>query len=163
MSENAADEDTVWFHSKKSVGLVALLFVPPIGASLTLVGVIREGRPLLGLLLVAITLAVFALFLVPTRYGIGAHSLVVRTGVLRARVPLTRIRSVQSNRAWSSPALSQDGLLVSWGDGRFERTRLAPKDRDAFLECLAAKTGLVRDGDDLSKRSVVSTDSVHSF
>jgi hypothetical protein len=142
--------DTVWFRSKLDGVLAVLLTLPPISAVLALVGAVRDGRPLHGLVPIALLLAVYGLFLFPVGYVLDGGWLTVRTGVLRARVPLARIRSVRPTHApWSAAALSLDRFEIRWGDGRFERTLVSPAERDRFLDELQARTSLTRDGDTL--------------
>lgn len=154
--ENAARADNaVWFPSKVDTLVGLLLAVPPLSAMWTLLGALRAGHGLDALLVyalmpVVLILVIYGALLFPVTYGITGDELIVRSGWVRARVPLERILAVVPTHApWSAPALSLNRLEVSWGPGRLERTRISPRERDRFLELLAARTGLERHGDAL--------------
>lgn len=90
---------------------------------------------------------------VPTRYTIGDRELVIRSGMLRYRIPLEAIRRVYPTRnPLSAPAWSLDRLGIE-----FERKRgrslalISPDRRDEFLDLLAERAGLERRGKELRR------------
>jgi hypothetical protein len=86
----------------------------------------------------------------PMRYGLDDTHLVVRFGVCRQRIPLAAITEVKpTHNPLSSPALSLDRLHVRFGQGVFKAVMISPTDRNRFLDELAQKTGLQREGDRL--------------
>lgn len=152
MSEGDRLHEVRWFPSKTDGWLLAALTIPPISALLTLIGAVQAGRLGLALVPVTVVLVVYLGLLFPTEYGIDDTHLVVRAGFVRVRVPLARIRAVRPTQmAWSAPALSLDRLEVRWGDGPFECTRIAPREREQFVELLAKKADLTRDGLELTR------------
>lgn len=97
-----------------------------------------------GWLVVSITAA--------TWYELGPTDLLVRCGPFSWRVPLAAIREVVPSRnPLSGPALSLDRLHVRY-DGSRLGVLISPEPRAAFLEELAARAGLARDGDRLVRR-----------
>jgi hypothetical protein len=111
----------------------------------------------------AILLLVVLLVAWPMTYDPGAIRsdgepiLLVRGGrLLRYEIPLARIREVrQSKSVLSSMSLSYDRVeVISTSPTGFPGPMLiSPRDRDAFLDDLASRTGdLVREGDRLVRR-----------
>jgi hypothetical protein len=148
-------ESVHWYRSKIDWWLLVLLCVAPgmtiaIAIALAFGGKVSEAPwALIGLPLVAV---VYFGLVFPMRYGIDDHYLVVRFGVVRQRIPLADISEVRpTNSPLSSPALSLDRLHIQFGEGFFKAVMISPADRDGFLDELAAKTGLKRDGDHLSR------------
>ena len=96
----------------------------------------------------------YATLVIPVRYTIDAQHLTIRFGMVRQRIPLTRIASVERTRnPLSAPALSLDRLQVVTGPGGLDFALISPRDRDAFLDHLASAAGLVRIGDTLTRPS----------
>ena len=86
----------------------------------------------------------------PMRYGIAEDVIVVRHGVVRQKVVLRDITEVEPSRSpLSSPALSLDRLNIKFGEGFFKSVMVSPKDKSGFLDELATKAKLRRDGDRL--------------
>jgi hypothetical protein len=86
----------------------------------------------------------------PMRYGLDDNHLLVRFGVCRQRIPLSAITEVcPTHNPLSSPALSLDRLRVQFGPGVFKAVMISPADRTRFLDDLAQKAGLRREGDRL--------------
>jgi hypothetical protein len=84
----------------------------------------------------------------PMRYGLGDTYLLVRFGVCRKRIPLADISEVHpTHNPLSSPALSLDRLHVQFGEGTFQAVMISPADCHCFLDDLAQKAGLKREGD----------------
>ncbi len=81
----------------------------------------------------------------PVHYEMEERELVVRSGLfLRWNIPYQAISRVRRTRSpLSSPAWSLDRLRIDW-DG--DTILISPKDRDRFLEDLAARAGLERRG-----------------
>src|SRR5205814_682936 len=87
---------------------------------------------------------------VPMRYGADDAYLTVRFGICRQRIPLGDITEVRpTHNPLSSPALSLDRLRVQFGPGFFNAVMISPADRNGFLDDLAQKAGLKREGDRL--------------
>jgi hypothetical protein len=86
----------------------------------------------------------------PMRYGLDDTHLVVRFGLCRHRVPLADISEVRpTHNPLSAPSLSLDRLQVQYGTGVFKAVLISPTDRNLFLDELARKAGLKREGDRL--------------
>jgi hypothetical protein len=84
------------------------------------------------------------------QYGMDETDLVIRVGLCRRRIPLAEILEVHPTRnPMSSPALSLDRLHVQFGPGFFKAVMISPMDRDRFLDDLAKKAQLKREGDRL--------------
>ena len=73
------------------------------------------------------------------RYFLGDSQLVVRSGVLRWRIPVENIlRAVRLRSIVPSPALSLERIRVDYSKGsRVRRIFLSPADRTGFLNDLA--------------------------
>jgi membrane protein YdbS with pleckstrin-like domain len=70
-----------------------------------------------------------------TRYFLSDHTLRIRCGPLRIRVPIAGITAIKPTRnALSSPALSLDRLRIEYGAGR--AVMISPEPRDEFLRQL---------------------------
>jgi hypothetical protein len=97
-----------------------------------------------------LVLAIYVGVLFPMRYGLDDTHLLVRFGLLRLRIPLADIAEVQPTRnPLSSPALSLDRLSVQFGKGILDTVMISPADRGHFVDALAQKAGLKREGDRL--------------
>ena len=84
------------------------------------------------------------------RYGLDDTHLLVRFGLCRQRIVLADISEVHpTSNPLSSPALSLDRLHVQYGEGFFKAVMISPADRNRFLDDLAQKAGLKREGDRL--------------
>ncbi len=84
---------------------------------------------------IAITLVLALTLGWPLYYEITDAELIVRSGLIRWRIPLTSIVRVRpSNSVASSPALSLDRLEVAYEKtGRLKKILISPKDKEAFL------------------------------
>ncbi len=148
-----ADDGAVWFPSKIDWWLGAMLCIPPISAAVVLVGALMHGQLFYAFVPLAVTVAIFGGLVFPMRYGISDTELIVRFGLVTQRVQLAKINSVvPTNNPLSAPALSLDRLEIRWGQGIFEATMISPADRERFLDLVAEKAGLSRDGDELQRR-----------
>ena len=101
--------------------------------------------------------AVFALVLalaVPTHYTIGASELLIRSGLLRRRIPLSAIERVYRTRnPLAAPAWSLDRLgIVYRREQRRSLALVSPKSQAEFLALLRERTGLERSGEELRRR-----------
>ena len=139
-----------WYGSKVDWWLALVLVLAPVVAVLGALSALSSGAPAtIAVAGVAILAIVYLGAVFPMRYGIDDDALVVRYGVIRQRVPLADITSVEPTRnPLSSPALSLDRLLIRYG-GR--RIMISPAARDEFLAELARRARLVRDGERLSR------------
>jgi hypothetical protein len=158
MSEDARIHEPRWFPSQTEPGVAALLSLPPLGALVTLVGGVKEGRFGIALVPVALVLAVYLGLLFPAECGIDEQTLYVRSGLFRLRLPLAAIRSVHALQKDKRKGVARGGFEVRWGEGPFERTRVHPRERLGFLELLAERTGLERSADGLAPRSPTTLD-----
>jgi hypothetical protein len=146
-------EQLRWYPSKLDWWLVLVLCVPPVAAVVVCVAFAIVG--LTSGLLVGVAMAVFVggLYLglvFPMRYGLDDTHLIVRFGICRKRIPLADISEVHpTHNPLSAPALSLDRLHVQFGQGFFKTVRISPADRNTFLDELARKAGLKREGDRL--------------
>ena len=105
-----------------------------------------------GALAVLFVVVLYTGLVVPVRYGLGEDRLTVRFGLVRQHIPYHAIRRVQPTRnPLSSPALSLDRLRVESEGSIFRTVMISPVRRDEFLDRLAARTGLQRQGDALTK------------
>lgn len=152
-----SEDETVWFVSAVDWWLGALLVALPLAAVGVLIWTVLSGT---GEVLVALItlLAVVALYVglvMPVRYAITQELLVVRFGLVRQRLPLAQIVSVKPSRnPLSSPALSLNRLCIRYGPGLWRFVLVSPADRDGFLELLADRAGLTRQGDCLERRGL---------
>lgn len=85
---------------------------------------------------------------VPTRYELHPDQLVIRSGLIRYRIPYPAVRGVEPTRnPRSAPAWSLDRLQVKRLSGY---ALISPKDKDGFLRALLERTPhLKREGDRL--------------
>lgn len=142
-----------WYPSKIDWWLAPLLWLPPAASLTVCVTLLLQGSltelpwGLATLLLVA---GIYVGLVVPMRYGLDETHLVVRFGICRQRIVLADISAVTpTHNPLSAPALSLDRLRVQYGTGFFQAVMISPADRDQFLDELARKTGLKREGDRL--------------
>jgi len=123
------------YRSKIDAWLVIILVsVPAVLLDFILDGIGVEDR--LGTLLeLSVVVAVLALILWlywSTRYTISGDFLLVKSGPFSWVIPIEDITSIEPTRnAMSSPALSLDRLLISYGHGG--ELMISPKDRARFM------------------------------
>ncbi len=121
-----------------------------IAGCIVLVLVGRTAELPWGIGALVLLLGVYFGLVFPLRYGVDDTHLLVRFGICCQRIPLADIREVYPTRsALGSPALSLDRLHVQYGDGFFKGVMISPADRDGFLDDLAQKARLKREGDRL--------------
>ncbi|HEX7708576.1 MAG TPA: PH domain-containing protein [Thermoanaerobaculia bacterium] len=134
-----------WYRSKVDWWLALILCVPPVAS----IAVVASGLPW-GVASGLFVLGLYAGLIFPMRYGVDDTELLVRFGLCRRRIPLASISEVRPTRnPLSSPALSLDRLHVQFGDGIFSEVMISPADRNGFLDAIARKAGLKREGDRL--------------
>jgi len=111
------------------VGVVALTLCVGV------MGYREEGY--LALLPLALVAAIFGGLVLPVEYVMEADRLVVRSGLIRYRIPYDKIQSARLTRnPLSSPALSIDRIDIRYG--RFG-VLISPPDREAFLQDLSGR------------------------
>lgn len=122
-------------------------------ASVLLSAATDPRAAVVGLVVVALTFGMVLLLAVPTHYTIGTSELVVRSGVLRYRIPLDGIIRVYPTRnPLSAPAWSLNRLGIVYTKGRSRSFALiSPERRDEFLELLAARARLESVGEELQR------------
>jgi hypothetical protein len=127
--------------------------VPPVAAIALSVALVLGGQPAALPWSLVPVLLLFGLYfglVFPMRYGLDDTQLVVRFGVCRKRIPLADISEVHpTHNPLSSPALSLDRLHIQFGLGFFTAVMISPADQGRFLDDLAQKAGLKREGDRL--------------
>ncbi len=144
-----------WYKSKVDWWIGILMAVPPIAVIAVFIGMIVSGD--LSELLQVAVMAVFVCgiyfgLVFPMKYGIGGEELVIRFGICRFRIKLAEITEVRpTHNPLSAPALSIDRLYVQYGEGFFKAALISPADKEGFLNDLAQRTGLIRDGNSLRK------------
>jgi len=144
-----------WYPSKIDWWLVPLLCIPPASAVIACaVSAIHSSMNDL-VIAAAIAILVAGLYLgvvFPMRYGLSETHLIIRNGMCTQRILLSEISEVYPTRnPLSSPALSLDRLHVQFGEGFFKAIMISPADRDRFLDELAQRTVLKRDGNRLCR------------
>jgi len=128
------------FESKRDLWLILLLRLMPI-VVLAIVGGVwyAQHRDLRGPIAGAIVLILFELFFFEwmfrlTYYVIEGDTLLIRSGIVRWRIPIRDIRSITPTRSIaSSPALSLDRLRIDYGR---KWILISPANRDRFIEML---------------------------
>ena len=146
-------ETVRWYPSKIDGWVVPLLFLPPVASIVVCVALVfglGASGLAWGLASVLLVLGIYIGLVFPMRYGLDDTHLHVRFGLCRPRIPLADISEVYPTRnPLSSPALSLDRLHVQYGQGFFKAVMISPADRNGFLDDLAQKAGLKREGDRL--------------
>jgi hypothetical protein len=146
-------EQVRWYRSKIDWWLVPVLCVPPVAAVAVCVAFALAGMTsalLVGVAMLGFVAGIYFGLVFPMRYGLDNTHLVVRFGLCRHRIPLANISEVHpTHNPLSAPALSLDRLHVQYGAGFFKAVLISPADRNTFLEELARKAGLKREGDRL--------------
>jgi len=142
-----------WYPSKIDWWLGVALCVAPIAAVVAIGAAVQSGTWTDVLLALGMLLFVAVLYVglvLPVRYGVDDSHLIVRFGLCRQRIALADILEVRRTKnPLSSPALSLDRLRVQFGAGVFKSVMISPKAREAFLDDVARRAGLQRDGDRL--------------
>jgi hypothetical protein len=146
-------ETMQWYPSKVDWWLVPLLCLPPVASIAACVALLLAGNTsglAVGMASGVLVLGIYFGLVFPMRYGLDDTYLLVRFGICRKRIPLVDIAEVHPTRnPLSSPALSLDRLHVQFGQGPFQAVLISPADRNRFLDDLAQRAGLKREGDRL--------------
>lgn len=83
----------------------------------------------------------------PCEYIFAQEELIVRSGIIRWKIPYKAIDVVKPTRnPLSSPAWSLDRLHIKFGK---KEVMISPARREEFMQELRARTGLKRVGDEL--------------
>jgi hypothetical protein len=119
-----------------------------ISAGSIVITVLEDGDGIWAALLSLLVMAgIYGGLLFPLYYRLEASALLVRFGLVRQRIPYDAITAVRpTHNPLSSPALSLRRLRV---DYRRSFVMISPVRRDEFLDALAQRAGLVREGDKL--------------
>lgn len=148
--------DVLWYPSKVDWWLAVILVLIPVLEVATVIWSLISGDT--AAILWSVGSAVFivvlyALVVIPVRYGISDRELIIRFGLIRQRVPLAAITEVRPTRSpLSSPALSLDRLAIRTRKGFLPAAQISPANREQFLKTLAARAGLQREGDRLIRK-----------
>lgn len=126
------------FRSKVDAWLVAALAALVGFPLLMSIGAMRSANVPGGALLLMVLPIAFVIWIFTTTfYVVTATDLVVRSGPVNRRIPLTSITGVRATRnPLSSPALSLDRLEIEYNPGR--SILISPVDKEAFIQLLAA-------------------------
>ena len=142
-----------WYPSKVDLWLAVLLLAMPIAVVVAWIMALTSGSSddLIAAVVASVLVVVILFGLVyPMRYGLDDKHLMVRFGLVRTRIPLADITTVEPTRnPLASPALSLDRLSIVSGPGLTGTVMISPADRERFLNELASKAGLKRVGDRL--------------
>lgn len=142
-------EPSHWYRSKIDWWLAALLGLAAIGSFAAGIAGLVAGQPI-ALLGPTVIVLVYGGLVFPMRYGLADDAIVVRFGLVRQRIRFADITEVRPTRnPLSSPALSLDRLWISHGGGIMRSTMISPADKRGFLDDLAARAGLRREGERL--------------
>lgn len=143
-----------WYPSKVDSWLAVVLGLAPLAciaaafATSSLAEAVVVGLGGIGFLGV-----IYFGLVLPMRYCITDTAIIVRFGLVHRRVPLAEITEVHpTNNPLSSPALSLDRLHIRYGQGLLGGVMISPADKQGFLDELARRAGLTRDGERLVRR-----------
>ena len=146
-------EQLRWYPSRIDWWLVPVLWLPPVAAvAVCVVFALAGSTPglLVGIAMAVLVGCIYFGLVFPMRYGLGDTHLVVRFGICRQRIPLADISEVKpTSNPLGAPALSLDRLRVQFGQDVSKAVMISPADRNLFLDELAQKAGLKREGDRL--------------
>ncbi len=148
-------EPTQWYRSKVDWWIALVLCVLPVVSVAVPIALVLDGKSSelpLGIGSILFVGAIYFGLVFPMRYGVDDTYLLVRFGVCCQRIPLADIMEVHpTHNPLSSPALSLDRLHVQYGQSFFKAVMISPADRNRFLDELAQKAGLKREGDRLAR------------
>jgi Bacterial PH domain len=128
------------FRSKIDGWLAALLVGAAIIQIVVAIWIVRLGIPgcwaIAAILMAVVGLILWMLF--QTVYRLGDDMLRIRCGPFSIQIPLASITAVTATRnPLSSPALSLDRLMITYGRG--QSCMISPHDKAAFLAELARR------------------------
>ena len=129
---------------------VLLAILPAVSVATIVVSILNDGEGIgAAIFSVLIIAGIYGGLLFPLYYELEDTALMIRFGFVRQHVPYADITQVQPTwNPLSSPALSLRRLKVSY---RRRFVLISPVRRDEFLNALAERGGLERDGDTLTK------------
>lgn len=143
-------DNRVWFKSKIDWWVAAILIIAPLVQIAVLISALRNGDQealAAGLIGIGIVAAIYALLVVPVRYGISEDDLIIRFGVVRQRIKYDSIVEIYpSHCALSSAALSLDRLAIKTGRGPLYLTLISPLEREEFIAMITRAANLSWDG-----------------
>lgn len=130
-------------HRSKVDAWIALVLWAAFAMSLGACVLVATLRPEHWIVIVALLVVVWGLVGLiawPVEYRIGSDVLIVRSGLLRWRVPLSAIEEVSPTRnATSSPAFSLDRLAVTYRQpGGMSTILISPVSKARFYDDLRA-------------------------
>jgi membrane protein YdbS with pleckstrin-like domain len=139
-------------------GLVALALIVPLCLGIHyLISSAGDFKLALSLLLVVfVDCVLIAVMGYPLYYQVTPMDLVIRSGVIRWRIPLAMIQEIRPTRnPLSAPALSLDRLRVTYKKDRGQAyIFISPRKKQALLEeIVKGSPGLVQHGDTVSRSS----------
>ncbi|MBE8168478.1 MAG: PH domain-containing protein [Shewanella sp.] len=130
------------FDSKKDTWLLIIVLLAVAASLFAAVMIIVEKTAPMSYLISGFTFVVGAGFpiwlLRTTRYyvDIDSNSLIVKSAMFKWNIGIDSITSIKETRnLLSSPALSLDRLLISYG--KHQHIMISPKDKHEFLAALA--------------------------
>jgi hypothetical protein len=128
---------------------VAWVLIASMAVSLIAAGAAAIATAQFWLILTSlIPIALIKLLAWPVDYTLEAETLLIRSGIMRMRVPYAEIVSVEPTRnPLSSPAMSLDRLLIRW---RNRSVMISPENKERFLTELQKRTQLKRQGQRLT-------------
>lgn len=156
LSESISGErGAVQFPTRVDNWLVAVLvFAFIVSVASVLVSAMQDprGATVAGVVVFGAFAMVAALAL-PTHYTLEQRELVIRSGLLRYRIPLDSIRRVYPTRnPLSAPAWSLDRLGIEYRKKRgWSLALISPDQREEFMRLLGARAGLERQGEELRR------------
>ncbi|WP_396223835.1 PH domain-containing protein [Gemmatimonas sp.] len=137
----SSDSTTLTFRSRIDWWLVAIVF-GALGSAAWGVGEGLSRKPTTGdwvaAVVTSLVLALVTWVFTSTQYEVGPVELVIRSGPLRATVPIATIRRVSASRTLlAGPALSLHRLEVDYG--KYDTAIVSPADQAAFILALTAR------------------------
>ena len=128
------------FRSKVDTWLAVLVFIAAFSvlAAVVSAGLFDPRSWPFGLALLVISVGLPAWIYGSTCYDLDDHSLHIRSGPLRWRIPIADISAMTETRnPLGSPALSLDRLQIQYGGGKV--VMISPMSRDAFVRAVNAR------------------------
>lgn len=132
------------YKTKIDAWLILMLAIPMLlvaGLGIYLYPAFPEEALICGgsLLFSAALVAVIGL---PCAYTLEPEQLLIRSGVIRYRIPYRAITGVEkSGSIWSGPAWSLQRVKISYGDRKF--MLLSPQDREGFMAALRSNLSAI--------------------
>lgn len=137
----ASNSNTLTFRSRIDWWLATIVF-GALGSAAWGVGRELSRKPTTGdwvaAVVTSLVLALVTWVFTSTQYEVGPVELVVRSGPIRATVPIATIRRVSASRTLlAGPALSLRRLEVEYG--KYDTAIVSPADPAAFILALTAR------------------------